>query len=79
MGENEEYKTHADVVSDLYFWKSANDPPLTYRMKRSEDRLDMMEQEKRIADTKKDTKMNLILAGIISLIAGLVLAHFKII
>jgi hypothetical protein len=77
--ENDELYSHGKVVSDLYFWKSAADPPLTYRMKKSEDRLDSLEQVNAAREAKKSTKENLILGAILTLLAGLVLAHFKII
>lgn len=54
-------------------------PGLTTRMANAEKSLTSLERILEEMKTRRETKMNLILGGIVTVLAGLLLAHLKII
>jgi hypothetical protein len=54
-------------------------PGITTRMANAEKSINALQDILHEMKTQRDTKMNLVLGGIITLIAGWALAHFKLI
>jgi hypothetical protein len=70
-GNSDSSRRLRKIEQDLYQWNGADNPPITYRQQRSEDRLDMLEAINTKREQKHDSKMNLLIGAVFTGLVGI--------
>jgi hypothetical protein len=64
---------------DMYIGKGLNDPPVVTRLDRLEKSVNEIMMDIKESQNRRETKLNILLVAVLSLVTGIILNHFKII